>query len=70
MLINKIIIAIVGASLAAPAIASSGPAAGAKQIKYCVKSITETGTHIRVTECRTKAQWAQRGVDVDQLGRK
>jgi len=69
MLINKVIIAIVAAGLAAPAVASSGPAGSTKQIRYCVELIS-TGSHMRTTECRTKAQWAQRGVDVNRLGRK
>jgi len=68
MLIKTVVFAIAAVTVAAPAIASSGPAA--KEVKYCVKSVTDTGTRIRVTECRTKAQWAQRGVDVEQLRRK
>ena len=47
----------------------SAPGEDATRVELDLEEI-DTGTHIRVTECRTKAQWAQRGVDVDQLGRK
>jgi hypothetical protein len=36
--------------------------------KYCIASDeTTTGTKIVTRECRTKADWAKRGVDIDEL---
>jgi hypothetical protein len=29
-----------------------------------------TGSRMRTTQCLTKAEWAQRGVDIDELRRK
>jgi UrcA family protein len=36
--------------------------------KYCLVSDgTTTDTRIHTRECRTKADWARRGVDIDEL---
>jgi hypothetical protein len=35
--------------------------------KYCVESEPFTGSMISKTECKTRAEWAKEGVDVDQL---
>ena len=36
--------------------------------KYCLVSDgTATDTRIHTRECRTKADWAKRGVDIDEL---
>ena len=53
--------------LAAPA--KAAPKASG-QVKYCLTAEPLTGSRIQERECRTKAEWAQRGVDVDQLRRK
>lgn len=38
-----------------------------KQTKYCLTYEKTTGSRIEKTECRTKADWAQQGVDLDDL---
>jgi hypothetical protein len=36
--------------------------------KYCIApDETTTDTRLRVPECRTKGDWAKRGVDIDEL---
>jgi len=37
--------------------------------KYCVDQSPDetTGTRIYTHECRTKSEWAKRGVDIDEL---
>lgn len=35
--------------------------------KYCVEVEAGTGSRLNMTECKTRAQWAKEGVDVDQL---
>lgn len=45
-------------------------AIGSKETKYCIEYEKMTGSRIRHTECRPKADWATRGVDVDKLDRK
>jgi hypothetical protein len=52
--------------------ASEGTGASSKaaqQTKYCIKE-TDTGTHLESKECRTKAQWAQEGIDIEQFAKK
>jgi hypothetical protein len=49
---------------------SSKPAdsASSPDHKYCLVSDgTTTDTRIYTRECRTKAEWAKRGVDIDEL---
>lgn len=38
-----------------------------KEKMYCLKDDTVTGTRVAKPECRTKADWAQEGVDIDAL---
>ena len=43
-------------------------AAAATDRKSCIASDeTATGTRIVTRECRTKADWAKRGIDIDEL---
>jgi hypothetical protein len=50
---------------------SSAKSRGQSQGKnYCVQFEPETGTRIHRTECRTKQEWARRGVDIDELIKK
>jgi len=53
---------------AAPAFA--GQSAAKDQTKYCMQVEASTGSRISKTECRTKAEWAQLGVDVDEVMKK
>ncbi len=52
----------------APAVA--GQPAPKDQTKYCMQVEASTGSRISKTECRTKAEWAQLGIDVDELVKK
>jgi hypothetical protein len=38
-----------------------------KQTKYCLAYEKTTGSRIERTECRTKAEWAEEGIDLDDL---
>ena len=39
----------------------------AKEQTYCLQSGVDTGSRIKRVDCKTKRQWAQLGVDVDEL---
>jgi hypothetical protein len=59
------------ASTAAGAAPATKPADKAAQEKqYCLKFTDDTGSHLTRTECRTKKEWRQLGVDVDDLSSK
>lgn len=49
------------ASNAAP----SAPAAPSAEQKYCIEQESYTGSRLYDRQCLTKAEWAKRGVDVD-----
>ena len=53
----------------APAAAepAKGKAAARDQTKYCIEVEAITGSRISKMECRTKAEWARLGVDVDEV---
>lgn len=58
------------AGLASPATAADAPQPSqAKQIKYCMPAEALTGSRLRAAQCLTKAEWARRGVDIDELRR-
>jgi hypothetical protein len=50
------------AAAAAPAAKASKPV----ERQYCFK-FEDTGSHLARTECRTKSEWKQLGVDVDEV---
>jgi len=54
---------------AAPAAAdpAKDKAAVQDKTKYCIQIDAMTGSRINKVECRTKAEWAQLGVDIDQV---
>ncbi|HLO20192.1 MAG TPA: hypothetical protein VK192_06830 [Sphingomicrobium sp.] len=58
------------ASSAAMAAPSTKPDAGNQDQKYCLTFQSDTGSHLSRTECRTKNEWRQLGVDVDELSSK
>jgi hypothetical protein len=71
-----LVIAALSALVATPAAAAgevqpaptkeSRPAADkSKATKYCLAYDDTTGSRIRKTECRTKAEWANEGIDID-----
>jgi len=47
----------------------AGSSKAAQETKYCIKE-TDTGTHLESKECRTKAEWAQEGIDIEQFAKK
>ena len=49
------------AELKAPA-----AAVAQKEKKYCVQE-TDTGTRLNSKECRTKAEWAREGVNIEEF---
>jgi hypothetical protein len=52
----------------APPSSQSADSAASPDHKYClVSDETATDTRIHTRECRTKADWARRGVDIDEL---
>jgi hypothetical protein len=55
------------ASTAATAAPAAKQGAKAPQQKVCIKFADDTGSHLTRTECRTKSEWKQLGVDVDDL---
>ena len=54
------------AALAAPNDKPAKPAKPAER-QYCFKFANDTGSHLTRMECRTKKEWKQLGVDVDEL---
>jgi len=50
--------------------AAAAAAAGSAQVKkYCIKVEAFTGSRISKNECKSKADWAREGVDVDNPGK-
>jgi len=45
------------------------PATADAAVKYCIESEPFTGSKLTKTECKTKAEWAREGVNVDQLAK-
>jgi hypothetical protein len=74
----KHIFLILAISSSAPARAHMDPAKGStaknagqgQSQVYCVKYENETGSRLARQLCMTKKQWAQEGVNVDELKRK
>ena len=63
-------IVILSLILAAPAAAAepaSNRTTALGQTKYCIEVEAMTGSRISKMECRTKAEWAQLSVDVDEV---
>jgi hypothetical protein len=56
------------ALLSSPALAAA-PKAPAQTV-YCVKYEKETGSRLATQECLTKKQWAQKGINIDDLLKK
>ena len=54
------------AASAAPSARPDSKKQGSEQ-KYCLTYESETGSRVSRMECRTKKEWRQLGVDVDQI---
>jgi hypothetical protein len=63
------ILTAVGLSLVLASNAAAAAPSGTKapEKKYCLTFKDETGSHLSRTECRTKSEWRQLGIDVDEL---
>ena len=74
---SKLILIAAAALITAPATAKApadgpkaGKAAAAAEQKYCIEYEKMTGSRVSRQECRTKKEWAEEGVDVDELLKK
>jgi hypothetical protein len=47
--------------------AKSTAAGTAKGPTYCIKNEPLSGTRMSTTACKSKAEWAREGIDVDEL---
>ena len=56
------------ALLSSPALAIA-PKAPAQTV-YCIKYEKETGSRLAPQECLTRKQWAQKGINIDELLKK
>jgi hypothetical protein len=56
-----------GTGSAAPAAKPSAKPAVTDAKKYCAQVEPPTGSLIKMNECKTRAEWADEGVDVDDL---
>lgn len=76
MRIRHALVAVTVAALAGPAIAADAEAKApqdrgrANATKYCIEYEQVTGSRITKSECLTKAEWAKRGIDVDEVLRR
>lgn len=61
-------LSMVGASLALQAAShpTSVAPAGAAETRYCLRVDPMTGSRMETIQCRTREEWADLGVDVDQ----
>jgi hypothetical protein len=66
--VSGIVIASTAAG-AAPRAKTQPPAKAAERI-YCIQFEPQTGSHVAKTECRTRSEWRELGVDVDALSKK
>jgi hypothetical protein len=55
-----------GGNSSASATSAAKPARSEKT-KYCVDVEQLTGSRLNMTQCKTRAEWAKEGVDVDEL---
>jgi hypothetical protein len=62
-----VVLSLIVAAPAAAAEPASKRTTAQDQTKYCIEVEAMTGSRISKMECRTKAEWAQLGVDVDEV---
>ena len=73
---SKLILIAAAALVAAPGTAKGtddapkASRAAASEQKYCIEYEKMTGSRVSRQECRTKKEWAEEGVDVDELLKK
>lgn len=73
MKIHQIIAVLAVSAIALPVSAAQGSAdpkaaaqTSADQKKYCMQYEDTTGSRVRRSECKTKAQWAREGIEIDE----
>ena len=54
---------------AAPPVKTEPPAKTGEPT-YCIQFEPQTGSHVAKTECRTRSEWRELGVNVDELVKK
>ena len=57
-----------GTNAQAKAAVGAGEGATKKEKKYCLKE-ANTGTRLASVDCRTKAEWAREGVDIEAVAK-
>lgn len=69
----KVLVAALAISIAASSAAAAGTTdqkskgqASVGERKYCIKYGDMTGTRVKREECRTKKDWADEGVQIDE----
>ena len=67
--VSMILASATAAAAPAPAGGKNPKANTDQTLKYCVESEPFTGSKVVKTECKTRAEWAKEGVDVDQLAK-
>jgi hypothetical protein len=58
--------AVAGTNAKAGESKASANAVAEKEKKYCVQE-TDTGTRLNAKECRTKAEWAREGINIEEF---
>jgi hypothetical protein len=69
---SKSMLVLAGLTLtASPTLAAQQPVSKsqdrAPEKTYCLKYVLDTGSRINRTECKTKKEWSELGVDVSEL---
>ena len=73
MAYSRLVVAVGLIAIAAPAAAAlqnsqaGSSSSAADATKYCIQYEPDTGSRLNRVECKTKAEWAKQGVQVDQL---
>lgn len=70
MIAMSLVLASSGSAGAAAGKPAANPGKPDSAVKYCLQYDAPTGSRISKTECKTKAEWIELGVDVEALARK
>ena len=70
MIAMSLVLASSGSAGAAAGKPAANPGKPDSAVKYCLQYDAPTGSRISKTECKTKAEWIELGVDGEALARK